>query len=240
MAIIQHIRSMRALSCPRQCHQLLRSNGILHHVNEKHYLRTGLSIGQRTRFALDHSRLWNYPDLELWRHDDIAISTSKETTKEGDVSLILRVGDKPLHKMKFSVIGDGVPFIGKSQGCSNWHPEARESFEKTFPQNSAMRFCFSAVCGIARAIGTENVIGVRSHQQVCFDPHDHERFTRNYDGFWETLDGQDSGGLGHVIPLPDYDKPIEASSTSHRKRARKRRAFWSQIEEATMASLAYA
>ena len=235
--LIRAIRSSRAVMHPR----LNTAIGSLHHLSEKHYLRRELTTAQRVRFALDHKthNTITVDRVELWRRGNafIVIHQSDHVVREGDLTVALHVADKPLHKMTLSLIHTGIPFVGRSQGCANYHPEAREEFNEQFPQNSAARFVFAAVSGIARAVGSDRVIGVRAAEQVCV-PHGHYdewlRYHRDYDELWESLGGKDFGGLGYVIPLLDYDKPVEASSASHRRRARKRRQHWLEIERDTI------
>ena len=234
------IRSTRAILHPRSNIRLVAAGRGLRHLSEKHYLRRGLSIGQRVRLALDHHAAEQRLPVgaELWRRDEIRIvlDRSNHVVQEGDLTVALIVGDNPLHKMTVALVGQGVPFIGRSQGCANYHPEAREEFDAAFPQNSAARCTFAAVSGLARALRADHVIGVRAREQVCV-PMDHYdewlRFHRDYDELWESLGGKDSG-FGFIIPLLDHDKPVEASSASHRRRARKRRAHWAEIERETI------
>ena len=242
----------------------LFGNDPFHHLSNRHYLRRGLSVRQRIQYVHDHytveSRHWRQSyrhavyggtGLELWRQESQGStftiklegsSSVRGSLYEGELKLALWVDDLPLHQMNVSLVteptlGSVVPFVGRSQGCANWHPEARSAFERSFPQNSAMFFCFAAVSGVARLIGAPGVIGVRGHEQVCADPDEAARFHRNYDGFWQALGGTDDGGLGTFIPLPDYDKPVENSSASHRKRARKRRKHWADIDAAAVQAL---
>jgi uncharacterized protein VirK/YbjX len=237
---------------------------LFHHLSHPHYLRRGLAVRERIGYILDHytaeSRHWHHsyhhhvyagPGLQLWRHDTdgpvftitlTAASPTRGSLYEGELKLTLRVDDLPLHQMNFSLINHPtlhtpVPFIGRTQGAGNWHPEARAAFDHHFRQNSASYFCFAALAGIARTIGAPAIIGVRADEQVFTTPADAARFHRNYNDFWKALGGTDHGGLGYYIPLPDYDRPVHNKSASHRRRARKRRKHWAAIDTATIHAL---
>lgn len=233
---------------------------LFHHLSHRRYLRQGISVRQRIQFVIEHyaveSRLWNdtyrravYPGdgLELWRHeaDDavftIRLNAASRIAPEGDLRLTLRADDLPLHHIQFSWLtepgGEIAPFVGHSQGCLNHHPEAMAAFERCFPNHSVRYFCYSALAGIARAVGCAGVRGVRGHEQFSASPDALHRFRSAYDGFWESLGAIDDGGLGVFIPLPDHTRPLHQRSASHRRRARLRRQQWAAIEAAAAAVL---
>jgi uncharacterized protein VirK/YbjX len=259
-ALAKRARAARALAFPRQ-HRYLNTlpgywirGGGTHHLDGKHYLRRGLSGRQRVQYLIDHYALeaahWDRAyhravyggsGVDLWRHDNISInlqgsSEFRGSLHEGELKLALWVDDLPLHQMNLSMLVDpglgAIPFVGRSQGCSNWHPEARAVFDKAFPQNAAMFFCFAAVKGVARAIGARGVIGVRGSEQVSATRSEAERFHRNYDMFWRNLGGHDDS-MGFFIPL---DGKADNDS-GHRRRARQRRANWAAIEASTVDAL---
>jgi uncharacterized protein len=260
-AVAQRVRGARTLAFPQSHRRLdtlpgyrLRGGGN-HHLTGKHYLRRGLSSRQRVQYLIDHyaleATLWDDTyhhavysgsGVDLWRHDNISInlqgsSEFRGSLHEGELKLALWVADVPLHQMNLSLLSDpdmGVaPFVGRSQGCSNWHPEARAVFDKAFPQNAAMFFCFAAVKGVARAIAAPGVIGVRGSEQVSTTRSEAERFHRNYDIFWRNLGGHDGNAMGYVIPL---DGKAD-NGPGHRRRARKRREHWAAIEASTVDAL---
>ena len=221
----RQIRSLRALAYPVGSWRL----GSLHHVHEKFYLRRGLSLAQRTQYALEHRHNWTCGDVELWSYEHITITAYPQPTLSGDLAVTMRVGPYPLHRTVVSVLDEGV-FIGMSQGCANWHPMAREEFDEMFPHNSAALFTLAAVCGLARGLGAQQVIGVRGHEQASWAEEDEARYRRNYDAAWKAWDGVDRGRMGWEIPLPDYTRPVTGS---HPRRARRRRANWAMIDAAT-------
>ena len=195
-----------------------------------------------------HQAVYGAFGLELWHHKGdeadftIRLQAGKRITPEGDLRLTLFVDDLPLHHINFSWLRETedtvVPFIGRSQSCSSYHPDAREIFERCFPNNSPAYFCFAAVPGMARLVGAPSLRGVRSCEQIGAELDEGVNFARAYDDFWKSLGGTEDGGFGVHIPLPDHNKPLTQSSNSHRKRAKKRRRHWAAIEESTMLALA--
>jgi uncharacterized protein VirK/YbjX len=164
---------------------------------------------------------------------------------EGDLSIVLSVDNAALHRINFSWLADTqdgtvTPFLASSQTGrrSSNNTEAVFAFERDFPQNSPAFFCFAAVEGVARVVGCTAVLAVRSHEQICARKgRDTAHFKRSYDDFWRALGGWDCGRQGFLVPLPAHEKPLSKLSSSHRRRAQKRRTHWKAIEAATVATL---
>ena len=232
-----------------------------HHISHRLYLRKGLTVRQRVQYVYQHyafeSRQWtdDYrqavyggPGLELWRsHRGGAVVTIRlgaggRTVPEGDLSIVLSVDNAVLHRINFSWLADMqdgtvTPFLASSQGRSS-NTEARFAFERDFPQNSPAFFCFAAVQGVARVVGCTAILAVRSHEQICARKgRDTTHFTSSYDNFWRALGGWDCGRQGFLVPLPAHEKPLSELSSSHRRRAQKRRRHWKAIEAATVDTL---
>ena len=62
-------------------------------------------------------------------------------------------------------------------------------------------------------------------------------FKSAYDNFWRALGGWDCGRQGFLVPLPAHEKRLSKLSSSHRRRAQKRRGRWKAIEAATVETL---
>jgi uncharacterized protein VirK/YbjX len=161
---------------------------------------------------------------------------------EGDLSIVLSVDNVVLHRINFSWLADTqdgtvTPFLACSQRRSNF-TETLLAFERDFPQDSPAFFCFAAVEGLARVVGCTAILAVRSHEQICARKgRDATHFKSSYDNFWRALGGWDCGRQGFLVPLPAHGKPLRKRSSSHRRRAQKRRAHWKAIEAATVETL---
>lgn len=256
-------RKLLALPVYKQFGAIMLRDDPFHHISHRHYLRHGLTVGQRVQYVYQHyafeSRQWtdDYRQavyggtgLELWRRHGgravftIRLEAGRRDVPEGDLSIVLSVGNATLHRINFSWLADTqdgnvTPFLGSSQACPrSSNTEAVFAFEREFPQNSPAFFCFSAVEGIAHVVGCTTVLAVRSHQQICAQKGgDTAHFKSSYDNFWRALGGWDCGRQGFLVPLPAHEKPLSKLSRSHRRRAQQRRRHWTAIEAATVETL---
>lgn len=256
-------RKLLALPVYKHCEARMLREDPFHHISHASYLRQGLTVRQRVQYVYQHyafeSRQWtdDYrqavyggPGLELWRsHGGRAVFTirleaGRRDIPEGDLSIVLSVADATLHRINFSWLADTqngtvTPFLACSQTCPfNSNTEAVFAFERDFPQNSPAFFCFAAVEGVARVVGCTAILGVRSHEQIgARKDRDTAHFESSYDNFWRALGGWDCGRQGFLIPLPAHGKPLSELSSSHRRRAQKRRRHWKAIEAATVETL---
>lgn len=204
-----------------------------------------------------HRAVYGSEGLELWSHEDGNIEFSirlyvapKLYLAEGDLEIGLFVNSRPLHRMSFNWINGTtgmavLPFVGCSQGL----PAPQEGtghdgdtaflFDKSFPHSAPSYFCFAALQGVAEAAGSQGLYAVRGVEQVCFNESLMDSHFRNsYDKLWQTLEGQDCGEVGYYIPVPAHTKPLTQLSSSHRRRARKRREVWSEITGSAVETLA--
>jgi uncharacterized protein VirK/YbjX len=200
--------------------------------------------------------------LLLWQHDagggrvEVRLGMAQRLNAEGDLTLSLLADGKPVHRLSFSwvdarfagIVEVGapriLPFIARNQGPrtgADGAQDAVEAFRRAFGHNSPVVttpgfFCFAALQGIARALGMDQVVAVKSAWHCGHDTAD-KHFANAYDGFWEILGGIRMGGRGWRIDLPFHVKPLEEIASKHRKRAMVRREQWRTIEEAARATL---
>jgi uncharacterized protein len=258
-------RKLLALPVYKQFGATMLREDPFHHISHRHYLRQGLTVGQRVQYVYQHyafeSRQWtdDYsravyggPGLELWRSHGggavvtIRLEAGRRDVPEGDLSIVLSVDNAVdnavLHRINFSWLADTqdgtvTPFLACSQRRSS-NTEVLFAFERDFPQNSPAFFCFAAVQGVARVVGCTAILAVRSHEQICARKgRDTTHFKSSYDSFWQALGGWDCGRQGFLIPLPAHEKPLSKLSSNHRRRAQKRRRHWKAIEAATIETL---
>lgn len=242
---------------------------LLHHLTHRGYLIKGLSSGQRVRCVLNHYRfeestfdslyrrkVYLEGGLSLWSHDtadahfSIDLGLAPRRSREGELVLTFFANNKALHYIGFSwvegkLVGRShsiVPFIARNQaGLSKDDPNLAV-FKTAFRNNTPSFFCFSAMQGIAQALGIPEVVGAKSKSHVNYgfgsDFHRHaEHFVNAYDGFWEKVGGVEQAGDGYVIELPFYRKPLSEVAPKHRKQTATRRVYWGSIAEAVRTSL---
>lgn len=234
-----------------------------HHVNHKHYLRQGLSWRERTRLAYEHyafeSYLWRDAyrwlvyagrGIELWQHQgdgprfSLRLMAARRSLAEGDLRIGLFVDEEPLHSINFSwqrsrSAGDSrpLPFVTRNQGRWRRDTEVQAAFDTCFPNNSGAYFTYAAFQGIARLCGATEVRAIAARNQCCFEPETPLHFENAYDKFWQALGGTLDTDGDYTLPVPFHQKPLSEVSAKHRKRSAQRRAYWAEIEAATIRQL---
>jgi uncharacterized protein len=237
---------------------------LFHHLSHRHYLVKGLSARQRVGCALAHFRfeettftaeykqaVYLAGGLTLWQHaadaDNflIRLEMAARAKAEGDLTIALVANGKCLHRLAFSWVEGAalgvpapmLPLVACNRGRWSDSGDAFDAFERAFPNNSPSFFCFSAMQGVAQAVGMGQVVAVRCETHVAYDPDQVKQFASAYDGFWKILGGIEMPGPGYLIALPFYLKPLAAMPSKHRKRAALRRAQWHAIGDAARSTL---
>jgi uncharacterized protein len=231
---------------------------VFHHLSHRDYLAKGLSLRERVRCVLVHSRFEEasfdaaykqavYRDggLALWRHEAdgrhfaIRLTMASRLNAEGDLTLVASADGVCLHRLSFSWV-DGrfagvgraiLPFAARNQGHHEGAAEAFAAFNTAFPNNSPSFFCASALSGVAQALGMDGFVAVKSACQSAYDAAEDKHFSNAYDGFWQTLGGVETLGRAWFVALPFQLRPLSETPAKHRKRAAMRRAHWAAIAE---------
>lgn len=240
------------------------ANDLFRHLSRRHYLAKNLSWRKRVECAMHHYRfedgnfgarykrlVYLAGGLPLWSRQErgtsftICLLPGIGLDAEGDLSVVLLADGERLHCISFSwvsgkfagVDAPAVPFVTRNQGRWRRDQDIQHRFDSAFPQNSANLFCFSAMEGIARAIGASCMIGVHAGVQVCYSEKDSRHFANAYDGFWRTVGATESSVHGMIIPVPFPVRPLTDVSAKHRKRALERRRHWAEISGACEAAV---
>jgi uncharacterized protein VirK/YbjX len=243
-----------------------RNHDIFHHLSHRHYLSRHLTPAQRVACILDHYHFENtaFDDdykrkvyrgrgLRLWQHAaggclcSIWLRAGQCYLGEGDLDLVLYLGDELLHRIGFSWVKASiaglapaiVPFVARNQG--RWRDEKTDAlyaaFASAFPHNSPAYFCASAMQGLALGVASPQLLCVRSELAPSFRPGSGEGLAAAYDQFWDAFGGARHGSGVHVIPVPFQFKDLAELASKHRKRAATRRACWNGIGEAARSTL---
>lgn len=240
---------------------------VYHHLSHRHYLAKDLPLRERVRCVLSHysfeekafddaykRAVYRDGGLPLWQHDDprsglrfdIRLEMASRLCAEGDLTIALGANGTCLHRLSFSWV-DGVfvglaaptvPFIARNQGHRADAADAFAAFEQAFPHNSPSYFCFTALQGIAQALGFKTVAAVKAASQSAYSQADARHFTNAYDSFWEKLGGVETAGFSWQIALPFYIKPLSEVPAKHRKRATLRREHWQAISDSARLAIA--
>jgi uncharacterized protein VirK/YbjX len=237
---------------------------LFHHLNHRHYLAKGLTARQRVHSALTHYRfeettfnaaykqaVYLAGGLTLWQHTAgashflIRLEMAPRAQAEGDLTIALVADGKCLHRLAFTWVEGAtvgvpapmVPYLACNQGRWADSGDAFAAFERAFPNNSPSFFCFSAVQGVAQAVGMGQVVAVRCDAHVAYDPEQVKQFANAYDGFWKILGGVEMLGPSYLIALPFYLKPLAHMPSKHRKRAALRREQWRAIGDSARSTV---
>lgn len=233
---------------------------LFHHLNRRYYLAKNLRAQQRIEFLLTHygfeeasftpayrRQVYGDGGLVLWSRNvrdtefRIILSRADRHAAEGDLSVLLMVGDERLHCISFSWANAEfartrktiVPFITSNQGRGRTDEQLQAQFNAAFPQNAPNFACYAAMQGIAQAIGASEMLAVSSRLQVCFSPHDEKHFGNAYDIFWNAVGGVELPACGFALPVPRPLKPLEEIPAKHRRRTAAKRKFWADITDSS-------
>lgn len=240
------------------------NTNLFHHLSQRAYLIEGLSMRKRIAYLHSHyafedqtfraaykRKVYLEDGLTLWEtrqggnHTAITLGLSPRWAPEGELSVCLLVNGTRLHCLSFNWIEGGtvsmdsqvLPFIGRNQGASSEAQPALASFNACFPNNSPSFFCFSALQGLAQALGMTSVVGIKGRANICFDRGAERSFINAYDKFWASLNGQEISGHAYLISLPFHQKPLADVAARHRKRAAMRRSYWEAISTSARRTL---
>ncbi|MFL6717694.1 MAG: DUF535 family protein [Burkholderiaceae bacterium] len=264
LALVDAHQRFLALDVSRNYLAAEWNTNLFHHLSQRAYLIEGLSIQERITYLHDHYAFENqtfgvaykrkiyledgFTLWEAWQggsHIAITLSLSPRCAPEGELSVCLMVNGTRLHCLSFNWIAGGtvgmgsqmLPFIGRNQGASAQAQQALASFNGCFPNNSPSFFCFSALQGLAQALGMTSVLGIKGEANICFERCAASSFINAYDRFWTSLEGKEIAEHAYLISLPFYQKPLSEVATKHRKRAAMRRAHWEGISASARKAL---
>ena len=189
------------------------------------------------RFGVPSNRIFPSHGLTVWSKTvgtdlfSISMSLPDRAFMEGDMGLVFSMNESVLHTMSFSfvpgeMLGVASPqaiFIGGSQGGRaepGMHRHAAKSNGEICPADMLLL----ALRALARALGVGDLVGVsckdHSARDITDAPSDYQSA---YDNFWQT-NGGEHGERGYRMSAAISDKPITLAASSHRSRARRKRA----------------
>jgi uncharacterized protein VirK/YbjX len=214
--------------------------------------RIGCAIAHYTFEARNYTLGYHYAvhqsvdGLILWHRVvdgtryTISLGTTKDTRREGDLTVSCSVNDTRVCRVSFSYM-DGARF-GLAPGKTMFvtrsqtdHNPALQHFRNTFKQNSPPYFCLAAVCGIAMANGMRSILMIRHDAQLSYAERYAEAFRNSYSRLWEAFGARElSDHRAYAMSIPLKLKPL--SDVAHKTRAIARRRNW--VEVALSARLA--
>lgn len=219
-------------------------------LSHRHYLARGLSVRDRSAFALAHyeevasrgagyhAKVHGAGGLLLWQCEvkgigyDIRLMPGNDVLYEGGLSLVLSVDGGRVCVVSFSwaperlLLGNResalLPFVTRRHLAADHGYQA--AFHRAFERVTPAHLCLGALSGICSALGRPRMLGIAAERHPSMAPERREAFEAGYDGFWAGLGGERVGSLGWLVPLPARGKPLDGLDGARRRRALARRA----------------
>jgi uncharacterized protein len=217
------------------------------------YLSKNFTLAQRIGCAISHYAFearnygprYHHPvhqsgsGLVLWERTvdgtrySIALISTPDTRREGDLSVLCLVNDVRVCRASFSYVDGGLfglppgktMFVTRNQTDRN--PELQR-FRDAFKQNSPSYFCLAAMCGIAMANGMRTILTIKHDAQLGYAEHHAEGFRNSYCRLWEAFGAQElERRHAYSMSIPLKLKPL--SDVKHKARAIARRRNWVEV-----------
>ncbi|ALX78979.1 VirK/YbjX family protein [Cronobacter malonaticus] len=243
------LRFMDALATNPRFEQLLSVQKTLPGKIHRHYLRLGLSAGERGSAIINHydfiqaqaaPRLADalcatseQPLFTLAAKEKtvvISASSAHKAEREGESTLWLRCDDVLLASLTFSVVRDASGYgiaIGGLQGPRRSVPheairDATKACYGVFPKRLLMEVLWLMIQqhGMTHFEAVSNNGHVFRGLRYRFSKGRH--FFASYDEFWESLGGERRGVRYFTLPLAAARKPLEEVASKKRSEYRKR------------------
>ncbi|MDI7660444.1 VirK/YbjX family protein [Cronobacter universalis] len=243
------LRFMDALAANPRFEQLLSVQNTLPGKIHRHYLRLGLSAGERAGAIINHydfirdkaaTRLADalcatspQPLFTLAAKEKtvvISASSAHKAEREGESTLWLYCDDVLLASLTFSVVRDATGYgiaIGGLQGPRRGVPheairDATKACFGVFPKRLLMEVLWLMIQqhGMTRFEAVSNDGHVFRGLRYRFSKGRH--FFASYDEFWESIGGERRGARCFTLPLTAARKPLEEVASKKRSEYRKR------------------
>jgi uncharacterized protein VirK/YbjX len=164
--------------------------------------------------------------------------------KEGELSLCLKVDERNVFDMSFTIVPGWVLrsaaaeilLITRLQGTSGCSPQIKH-VRKCLHEYSPRKLLLAALQGIADAFGIAELEAVCATNQSSYGKRGAVISKRSYDDFFTQL-GMTTTTTGfYSCPIPIEDRPLASFKGRNRSQARRRRAMRQQIQSACAAVL---
>lgn len=255
-----HMRMMRLLKTPPVSELTSRRPKLGYKYLYRPYLVQSLTKKKRLE-ALDYhyrflaeqvsseffSRIYE-GEYELWHEwkEDFFFSITLsfpvewEHDYEGDLLLKFKCGDNCIYSLTFSIVpgrlvnrgADPVMLVTAIQGTAGMAERIRQTKEH-YGDIAPPMLLLSGMEGIALALNVHLLAGIGLDQQVQKQTWGNEKFTFDYDRFWQEAIGERAEGAYYLRPIPEQLKPLEEVKGKHRKKTRFRRHIKASIREAS-------
>jgi uncharacterized protein VirK/YbjX len=169
----------------------------------------------------------------------LTMGLSRPYDNEGELTLRLRVEGEIVYVLSFTIVPGWVAasaagetlLITRLQGIRGCFPQigiATRAMHDVAP----VRLLLAALQGVADAFGIPAIAAVPAERQTSYKNDSPLAFYEAYDNFFSELGLSKSPAGFFYADVPIPDKPLASIKRGHRLRARKKRAFRLQIQQA--------
>jgi len=170
------------------------------------------------------------------RHYEIVLRQAFEYFNEGEWSLCLLRDGEVLYISSFTIVpgtvlridAENAVLITRQQGAPRMF-EVIAKATKDFMDVSPQYILFSALQGIALALGLRYIGCISGSRHISNPQPGSQLFRRPYDDFMVSLGAVGTGRGFYILQIPLREKPLKYLKRAHRTRTVRKRRFRSQI-----------
>jgi uncharacterized protein VirK/YbjX len=216
-----------------------RASCFLHHYRRLHELLPDCLLRQILQKELT---LHEFPEGDNRRRFALTLGLARPYDNQGELTLRLRVDGDIVFGLSFTIVPGSVVesqaaetlLITRLQGTKGCHRQIGVA-AKAMHEVAPGRLLLAALQGVAGSFGIREIAAVSAVRQTSYSKGSPLAFKKAYDDFFAEL-GMPKSRTGFFLSaVPIERKPLTSIKRSHRQRARKRRAFQSQVQLACAA-----
>jgi uncharacterized protein VirK/YbjX len=249
------MRKFHSMELISKLHSRNQKHDPLYFLTHKYYISKQFTLQQRVQAAMDHHKyefenynreyarqVYNSYGLLLWGHTvgdhkfAITLIATDDNRHEGDLSVILSVGNTRICRMSFCYLNastfkmtpQATMLISRNQTDRT---PGRDLFDQCFRQNTPQLFCLAAVCGIALSNEFKTLLAIKHDSQIAYAEAFDSGFRNSYTALWEKFDAVEIEQQAYILNVPLDLRPLRSVDRTHRVRARNRRRYWDDISQ---------
>lgn len=188
-------------------------------------------------------KLWQDVREDVTAEITLSFPVDWEHDYEGDLLLKFKCDGECIYSITFSIVPgcalgrdeEQLIIVTAIQGGAGMAHHIRK-IKENYGDLAPPMLLLAGIEGIALALNIRLLAGVGLDQQVQKQTWGNEKFTFDYDRFWNEAIGERSDGIYYVRPVPELLKPLEEVKAKHRKKTQFRRSVKASIREGSQIS----
>jgi len=187
-------------------------------------------------------------EYELWQEKSeegifamtLCFPVDWEHDYEEDLLLKCKCDGECIYSLTFSIVPGSslgrkdtcVVLVAAIQGTAGMAASIRKVKER-YSDLAPPMLLLCGIEGIALALNISLLAGIGLDQQVQKQTWSNEKFTFDYDRFWQDVAGERADGRYYLRAIPEPVRPLEEVKAKHRKKTIVRRCIKASIREAS-------